>query len=198
MLQWKCACGHVNHATHDDPCEKCKKVKCECVNELLELHPLDKISLMSRLSGSLNDETSAQTSSDTKALVRNSIANMKHEEIMKALPHLNPSDEGHDRDGHDDKRKSADISETKRKAMMDWVSQVDVHETAAEKKTDESDALASSKDQEGAKKTPETSADEITVDIAESDNVNNDSSSGFARRLSNKIASSVVRSGLGL
>ena len=49
-----------------------------------------------------------------------------------------------------------------------------------------------------APKTPETSADEITVDIAESDNVNNDSSSGFARRLSNKIASSVVRSGLGL
>ena len=168
------------------------------MNELLELHPLDKISLMSRLSGSLNDETSAQTSSDTKALVRNSIANMKPEEIMKALPHLNVSDEGRYRDGHGDKNNSADISETKRKAMMDWVSQVDVHETAAEKKIDESDALASSKDQEGAKKTPETSADEITVDIAESDNVNNDSSSGFARRLSNKIASSVVRSGLGL
>lgn len=171
MLSWKCACGQTNHASHDDPCVKCEKVDCECDHELLELHPLDKISLMSRLSGSL---ATGHTSSDTTEKVKLSIANMKHDEILSALPHLKSRGAGHYYDGRGDgegeseagekapgKAPGTKAAEMKKKSLADWASHIDMEDMGGAAKT--------SPKQEGAKKSSDANPDEITVDISHDD-----------------------------
>jgi len=181
MVTWKCVCGQMNHASHDDPCEKCGKVECECDHRLLELHPLDKISIMSRLSGSLNNETTAQTSSDSKDKVRNSIANMKHDEILSALPHLKSRGAGHYYDGRGETESEPRTDEKRSsKSLENWMSHLDMDNG------------------EAGKKSSAANPDEVAVDVKPGDEKAESSSSGLARRLSSKVAASLVKSGLGL
>ena len=109
VLVWKCGCGHINEGSHTDTCVKCHKIECEC-SSLLELHPLDKISLMSRLSGTIDENASTHTSSDTKDGIRKSLAMLKATEIETALPHLKNANGDYDSSAKEFEAKSDEIA----------------------------------------------------------------------------------------